>query len=88
MVPEGLINIPLPTPVNTKKHPDLKVANDLHFVTKMEEVKEDMNNIKQQYKTSTKGVDQSQLPNKLDDGLKEINLAQGNGRRIFIRSRL
>ncbi|KAK7342686.1 hypothetical protein VNO80_25642 [Phaseolus coccineus] len=88
MVPEGLINIPLPTPVNTKKHPDLKVANDLHFVTKMEEVKEDMNSIKQQYKTSTKRVDQSQPPNKSDDGLKEINLVQGNGRRVFIRSRL
>lgn len=89
MVPEGLINIPLPTPVNTKKHPDLKVANDLHFVTKMEEVKEDMNSIKQQqYKTSTKRVDQSQPPNKSDDGLKEINVVQGNGRRVFIRSRL
>ncbi|TKY66581.1 hypothetical protein E2542_SST09457 [Spatholobus suberectus] len=88
MVPEGLINIPMPTPVNTKKHPDLKVANDLHFKTKMEEVKEDMSNIKQQYKTSTKHVEESQPPNKSDDGFKEIDLVQSNGRRVFIRSRL
>ncbi|BAT89407.1 hypothetical protein LR48_Vigan08g031600 [Vigna angularis] len=88
MVPEGLINIPLPTPVNTKKHLDLTVTNDLHYETKTEEVKEDMNSIKQQYKTSTKRADQSQIPNKSDDGLKEINLVQGKGRRVFIRSRL
>lgn len=88
MVPEGLINIPLPTPVNAKKHPDLKVANDLHFETKMEEVKEDMNNLKQQYEASIKRVEESQPPNKSDGGFKEINLVQGNGRRVFIRSRL
>ncbi|CAJ1978607.1 unnamed protein product [Sphenostylis stenocarpa] len=88
MVPEGLMNIPLPTTVNTQKHPNLKVSNDLHFETKMEEVKEDMNSIKQRYKTSTERFEHSQPPNKSDDGLKEINLVQGNGRRVFIRSRL
>lgn len=89
MVPEGLINIPMPTPLKIKKNLDIKVANDLHFETKMEEVKEDMNNgIKQQYKTSTKRVEESQPPNKSDDGFKGINLLQKNGRRVFIRSRL
>ncbi|KAG4968149.1 hypothetical protein AAZX31_12G136600 [Glycine max] len=88
MVPEGLINIPLPTPLKAKKHPDLKVANDLPFETKMEEVKEDMNNLKQQYEASIKRVEESQPPNKSDGGFKEINLVQGNGRRVFIRSRL
>ncbi|XP_027356005.1 uncharacterized protein LOC113865557 [Abrus precatorius] len=90
MVPEGLMNIPLPTLLKTKKNPDLKVANDLHFETKMEEVKEDVNNTKQLYKTSAKHVEesQSQPPNKSDDSFKEINLLQNNGRRVFIRSRL
>lgn len=88
MVPEGLMNISLPAPINTKKHPDLKVANNLHFETKMEEMKEDRNNIKQQYMTSTKHDEESQPPTKSDDGFKKINLVQGNGRRIFIRSRL
>ncbi|XP_020214870.1 uncharacterized protein LOC109798867 [Cajanus cajan] len=88
MVPEGLANIPLPTPINTKKHPDLKVANNLNFETKMEEVKEDLNYIKQQYKTSTKRVEESQPPKESEDGIKEINLVQSNGRRVFIRSRL
>lgn len=89
MVPEGLINIPMPTPLKIKKNLDIKVANDLHFETKMEEVKEDMNNgIKQQYKTSTKRVEESQPPNKSYDGFKGINLLQKNGRRVFIRSRL
>ncbi len=85
MVPEGLINIPLQTPLKTKKKPELKVANDIHFETKMEE---DMNNIKQQYKTSTKRVEESQGPNKSNDGFKEMNLLKKNGRRVFIRSRL
>lgn len=89
MVPEGLINISMPTPLKIKKNLDIKIANDLHFETKMEEVKEDMNNsIKQQYKTSTKRVEESQPPNKSDDGFKGINLLQKNGRRVFIRSRL
>ncbi|XP_061367216.1 uncharacterized protein LOC133310316 [Gastrolobium bilobum] len=88
MVSEGLINIPLPNRLKTKKKPDLKVANDLHFETNMEEVKEDMNNIKQHYKTSTRSVEESLPPNKSDDGSKEINLVQKNGRRVFIRSRL
>ncbi|KAJ1408500.1 hypothetical protein SESBI_23483 [Sesbania bispinosa] len=89
MVPEGLINIPLPTtPLKAKKTPHLKVANDLHLEAKMEEVKEDMNNIKQQYAASTKHVEESLPPNKSDDGFKGINLMQKNGRRVFIRSRL
>ncbi|KAK7262720.1 hypothetical protein RJT34_30298 [Clitoria ternatea] len=80
MVPERLINIPLPTPLKTKKIPD--------FETKMEEVEEGMTNIKQQYTTSTKHVKESQPPNKSDRGYKEINLMQNSGRRVFIRSRL
>lgn len=88
MVPEGLINIPLPTPLKTKEKPELRVANDIHFETKMEEVEEDTNNIKQQYKTSTKRVEESHPPNKSNDGFKEINLLKNNGRRVFIRSRL
>ncbi|PNY17460.1 hypothetical protein L195_g014203 [Trifolium pratense] len=90
MVPEGLINMPMPTVLKTNKHLDKKVANELHFDAKMEEVKEEMNNIKQQYKTSTKLAEESQQPpNKMDDdGFKGINLVQKNGRRVFIRSRL
>lgn len=91
MVPEGLINIPMPTtPLKTKKHLDKKVANELDFETKVEKVTEDMNNVKQQYKTSTKLVEESQQPpNKMDgDVFKGINLLQKNGRRVFIRSRL
>ncbi|CAK8561560.1 unnamed protein product [Lathyrus sativus] len=80
MVREGLINIPMSTPLKTKKH---------LFETKVEEVKEEMNNMKQQYKTSNKLVEDSQPPNKMDDnGFKGINLMQENGKRVFIRSRL
>lgn len=88
VLPEGLINIPLPTPLKTKKNHDLKVAEHLRFQTEMEEGKEDMNNIKQQYKTSTKRAEESLPPNKSNDGFKGINLLQKNGRRVFIRSRL
>ncbi|XP_004509946.1 uncharacterized protein [Cicer arietinum] len=89
MVPEGLINIPISTPLKTKKQLDKKVANELNFETKVEEVmKEDMNIIKQQYKTSTKLVENSQPPKKMDDGFKGIDLLQKNGKRVFIRSRL
>ncbi|GAU31400.1 hypothetical protein TSUD_370490 [Trifolium subterraneum] len=90
MVPEGLINMPMPTVLKTNKHLDKKVANELHFEAKMEEVKEEMNNIKQQYKTSAELAEESQQPpNKMDDdGFKGINLVQKNGRRVFIRSRL
>ena len=85
VVPEGLINIPWPTPLKTKKNPDLKVANDIHIESKMEE---DMNNVKQQYKASSKRVEDSQPPNKPGDDFKELSLPKNNGRRVFIRSRL
>ncbi|KAK2355028.1 hypothetical protein QL285_092477 [Trifolium repens] len=90
MVPEGLINMPMPIVLKANKHLDNKVSNELHFEAKMEEVKEKMNNIKQQYETSTKLAEESQqTPNKMDDGgFKGINLVQKNGRRVFIRSRL
>jgi len=90
MVPEGLINIPMPTPLKTKKQLIKKVANEFNFETKVEKMTEDMNNVKQQYKTSTKLVEESQQPpDKMDgDGFKGINLLQKNGRRVFIRSRL
>jgi hypothetical protein len=90
MVPEGLINMPMPTVLKANNHLDNKVSNELHFEAKMEEVKEKMNNIKQQYETSTKLAEESQqTPNKMDDGgFKGINLVQKNGRRVFIRSRL
>ncbi|XP_058747523.1 uncharacterized protein LOC131620460 [Vicia villosa] len=89
MVREELINIPMSTPLKTKKHLDKKVANELFFETKVEEVKEEMNNIKQQYKTSNKLVEDSQPPNKMgDNGFKGINLIQKDEKRVFIRSRL
>ncbi|XP_019453609.1 PREDICTED: uncharacterized protein LOC109355114 isoform X2 [Lupinus angustifolius] len=88
MVPEGLINIPLPTPLKTMKKPDLNVAKGIHFETKVEEVEEDMNNIKQMFITSTKRVQESYPPKESNDGFKEINLMKNNGRRVFIRSRL
>ncbi|KAI5419903.1 uncharacterized protein LOC127075218 [Lathyrus oleraceus] len=88
-VRKELINIPMLTPLKTKKHLDKKVANELLFETKVEGVKEEMNNIKQQYKTSNKLVEDSQPPNKMgDNGFKGINLIQENGKRVFIRSRL
>ncbi|KAE9592936.1 hypothetical protein Lal_00028695 [Lupinus albus] len=88
MVPEGLINIPLPTPLKTMKKPDLKVAKGIHFETKVEEVEEDINNIKQMFKTSTRRVQESHPPKQSNDGFKEINLMKNNGKRVFIRSRL
>lgn len=89
MVREELINIPMLTPLKTKEHLDKKVANELLFETKVEEVKEEMNNIKQQYKTSNKLVEDSQPPNKMgDNGFKRINLIQKDEKKVFIRSRL
>ncbi|KAL5102066.1 hypothetical protein RYX36_006393, partial [Vicia faba] len=52
-----------------------------------EEGKEEMNNIKQQYKTSNILVEDSQPPNKKgDNGFKGINLIQKDEKRVFIRS--
>ena len=88
-MPEGLKDIPLSPPLKIKKKPDPKVLDDIQSQIKMEKVEEDMNNLKQQYGTSSKSVDGSQLPKKpSDDGVKEIDLFKKNARRIFIRSRL
>ncbi|KAI4322888.1 hypothetical protein L6164_022539 [Bauhinia variegata] len=84
MAQEGLMDIPLSAaPLKTKKKPDLRVTNDTKFHTKMEE--EDMDKLKQQYKSSSNLVEGSQKGQ--DEGIKERDLLK-NGRRIFIRSRL
>lgn len=86
---EGLMDIPFSPPLKAKNKPEPKVANDIQFQTKMEEVEEHMNDLKQQYKKSTKSMEGSQLPKKpWDDGLKEIDVLKKHGRRVFIRSRL
>ncbi|KAL5061528.1 hypothetical protein RYX36_023265 [Vicia faba] len=86
---EELINIRMSTPLKTKKHLGEKVANELFFETKVEQGKEEMKNIKQQYKTSNKIVEDSQPPNKMgDNGFKGINLIQKDEKKVFIRSRL
>lgn len=85
---EALMDIPLSTPLEAKKTADLSVANDIQLL-KMEEMEKDMNNLKRQYKTSTKLVDGSgPLKKPSDDDLKEIDIPKKNGRRLFIRSRL
>ncbi|KAI9073944.1 hypothetical protein K1719_044117 [Acacia pycnantha] len=88
-VHEKLMDVPLSTPLKAKKTPDVKVANNIPFQMKMQEVEEHVNNLKQRHETSPKCADGSQPPKKpSDDDLKTVDILKKNERRVFIRSRL
>ncbi|KAJ7982539.1 Hepatitis A virus cellular receptor 1 like [Quillaja saponaria] len=74
-------------PLSQDKKSDKLATDEIHI--KIEEVKEDTNNLKQKYKTSTKNVEGSEPPKKKsEEGYKGPELLKNNGRRLFIRSRL
>ncbi|KAK4255738.1 hypothetical protein QN277_008698 [Acacia crassicarpa] len=88
-VQEKLMDVPLSAPLMAKKTPDVKVANNIPYQMKMQEVEEELNNLKQRYETSPNCVDGSQPPKKpSDDDLNTVDILKKNERRVFIRSRL
>ncbi|XP_028807568.1 uncharacterized protein LOC114762272 [Neltuma alba] len=86
---EGLMDVALSTSLKAKKIPDVKVAKNIPFQMKMQEVEEHVNNLKQRHETSPKCAGGSQPRKKpSDDDLKRVDIMKKNGRRVFIRSRL